>query len=126
MSFFGFDTNLPPGDRDQSTEQSHNPQAPGFAQPYDAFAGLSGRDLGSEEVGLVISPTYSKNWLNNSLIFRLDFEDTYDGLGDQLEESGDTFNEDTFGGGPATTDLSVNMRWISRGEVCASHNWSII
>lgn len=26
------------------------------------------------------------------------FEDTYDGLGDQLEESGDNFNDDTFGG----------------------------
>jgi len=60
MSFFGFDTNLPPGDRDQSTEQSHNPRAPGFTQPYDAFAGLSGRDHGSEEVGLVIPSTNSK------------------------------------------------------------------
>jgi len=50
MSFFGFDTNLPPGDRN-NTEQSHNPRAPGFAQPYDAFAGLSGRDLGGEDVG---------------------------------------------------------------------------
>ncbi len=30
---------------------------------------------------------------------RIDFEDTYDGLGDQLEEAGDDLNEDTFGGG---------------------------
>lgn len=29
---------------------------------------------------------------------RLDFEDTYDGLGDQLDESNDAFNDDTFGG----------------------------
>lgn len=29
----------------------------------------------------------------------LDFEDTYDGLGDQLDDADDTFNEDTFGGG---------------------------
>jgi DNA topoisomerase 2-associated protein PAT1 len=29
--------------------------------------------------------------------FRLDFEDTYDGLGDQLDETDDVFNEDTFG-----------------------------
>lgn len=30
---------------------------------------------------------------------RLDFEDTYDGLGDQLDETDDAFNDDTFGGG---------------------------
>lgn len=37
---------------------------------------------------------------------RIDFEDTYDGLGDQLEEVGDDRNDDTFGGGndgPAKT-----------------------
>ena len=28
----------------------------------------------------------------------LDFEDTYDGLGDQLDETDDAFNDDTFGG----------------------------
>lgn len=27
----------------------------------------------------------------------LDFEDTYDGLGDQLDETDDVFNDDTFG-----------------------------
>jgi DNA topoisomerase 2-associated protein PAT1 len=30
---------------------------------------------------------------------RLEFDDTYDGLGDQLEEAGDDLNDDTFGGG---------------------------
>jgi DNA topoisomerase 2-associated protein PAT1 len=36
---------------------------------------------------------------------RLEFDDTYDGLGDKLEEAGDDFNDDTFGGGlePGTT-----------------------
>ena len=29
----------------------------------------------------------------------IDFEDTYDGLGDQLDETDDAFNDDTFGGG---------------------------
>ena len=29
---------------------------------------------------------------------RLDFEDTYDGLGDQLDETDDAFNDETFGG----------------------------
>jgi DNA topoisomerase 2-associated protein PAT1 len=37
----------------------------------------------------------------------LDFEDTYDGLGDQLEESGDTFNDDTFGSGGNGASQSV-------------------
>lgn len=101
MSFFGFDTNLPPGDRERSAEQSHNPRAPGFSQPYDAFAGLSGRGLDGEQVGLVTPSTVSKTKTNH---FRLDFEDTYDGLGDQLEESGDAFNEDTFGIGTATQE----------------------
>lgn len=32
----------------------------------------------------------------------IDFEDTYDGLGDQLDETDDAFNDDTFGGGPAS------------------------
>lgn len=31
-------------------------------------------------------------------IFRIDFEDTYDGLGDQLDDDQDEFNDDTFGG----------------------------
>ena len=33
---------------------------------------------------------------------RLDFEDTYDGLGDQLDETDDALNDDTFGGGETT------------------------
>ena len=31
---------------------------------------------------------------------RIDFEDTYDGLGDQLDETNDDFNDDTFGDTP--------------------------
>lgn len=31
------------------------------------------------------------------MIYSIDFEDTYDGLGDQLEEANDNFNDDTFG-----------------------------
>lgn len=54
----------------------HNKAAPGFSQSHDPFAGLSGNDIDDA----------------------LDFEDTYDGLGDQLEETGDDFNDDTFGG----------------------------
>ena len=58
----------------------HNSAAPGFSQAHDPFAGLSGGNFDDDGV---------------------DFEDTYDGLGDQLDESGDAFNDDTFGGGGA-------------------------
>ncbi|CZR63249.1 related to topoisomerase II-associated protein [Phialocephala subalpina] len=72
MSFFGFDTSLP-------RDRGHNTAAPGFSQVADPFAGLSGRDNDNDDA--------------------LDFEDTYDGLGDQLDETDDAFNDDTFGGG---------------------------
>jgi DNA topoisomerase 2-associated protein PAT1 len=54
----------------------HNPSAPGFSH-HDPFASLSNRNEDDADA--------------------LDFEDTYDGLGDQLEETGDAFNDDTFG-----------------------------
>lgn len=42
--------------------------------------------------------------LEANFVTRLNFEDTYDGLGDQLDEDDDVFNDDTFGGGePAAT-----------------------
>ncbi|KAJ8058010.1 hypothetical protein OCU04_013183 [Sclerotinia nivalis] len=72
MSFFGFD----PSQRPQ--ERGHNTAAPGFGQHADPFASLSGSGNDNEA---------------------FDFEDTYDGLGDQLEETGDDFNDDTFGAG---------------------------
>src|SRR3569833_1524385 len=52
----------------------HNPSAPGFSQAHDPFAGLSN---------------------NNNDGDALDFEDTYDGLGDKLDETDDAFNDDT-------------------------------
>ena len=38
--------------------------------------------------------------------FRIDFEDTYDGLGDQLEEANDDLNDETFGGEPESITAS--------------------
>jgi len=73
MSFFGFDTALP-------RDRGHNTSAPGFSQAADPFAGLSRQEDDDDA---------------------LDFEDTYDGLGDQLDETDDAFNDDTFGGGSA-------------------------
>ncbi|KAL2019857.1 hypothetical protein VTK56DRAFT_9119 [Thermocarpiscus australiensis] len=60
----------------------HNPAAAGFSEVPDPFAGLSNREDEGDA---------------------LEFEDTYDGLGDQLEETGDAFNDDTFGD---TSDLA--------------------
>ncbi|KAK8051042.1 topoisomerase II-associated protein PAT1, partial [Apiospora rasikravindrae] len=56
----------------------HNTAAPGFSQSYDPFADLSKYDDDLEA---------------------LNYEDTYDGLGDQLDETDDAFNDDTFGDG---------------------------
>ncbi|KAK7981578.1 DNA topoisomerase 2-associated protein p.t1.c1 [Apiospora saccharicola] len=56
----------------------HNTSNPGFSQSYDPFADLSKYDDDLEA---------------------LNYEDTYDGLGDQLDETDDAFNDDTFGDG---------------------------
>ncbi|KAF3224206.1 hypothetical protein TWF106_004407 [Orbilia oligospora] len=80
MSFFGFNTTLP---RDRAAHAPHPTQAPGFSQQVDAFAGLSGNsNEKADDDGY-------------------DFEDTYDGLGDKLDEGDDEFNDETFGGGNA-------------------------
>ncbi|EHK50316.1 hypothetical protein TRIATDRAFT_211684 [Trichoderma atroviride IMI 206040] len=64
MSFFGFDPTGP---------GAHNSAAPGFAQPYDSFAALSGQHGDGEDA--------------------LDFEDTYYGL----DDADDANNDETFG-----------------------------
>ncbi|PWW77756.1 hypothetical protein C7212DRAFT_350926 [Tuber magnatum] len=71
MSFFGFDTSLP-------RDRGHPAAAPGFSQATDHFAGLSNVDDDDDDDGI-------------------DFEDTYDGLGDKLDEKDDAFNDVTFG-----------------------------
>ncbi|KAL8732954.1 MAG: hypothetical protein Q9181_003760 [Wetmoreana brouardii] len=74
MSFFGFDTTLP-------RDRGHPANAPGFTAPSDPFA------------------TFTRNRPpEDDEDDAIDFEDTYDGLGDELEEAGDDFNDDTFGG----------------------------
>lgn len=65
----------------------HNKAAPGFSQAHDPFAGLSNHQDGGGDA--------------------VDFEDTYDGLGDQLVETGDELNDDTFGGDSGPTGGSV-------------------
>ncbi|KAF1846655.1 topoisomerase II-associated protein PAT1 [Cucurbitaria berberidis CBS 394.84] len=73
MSFFGFDATLP-------RDSGHSRNAPGFGQ-HDAFAGLGGGAADDDAI---------------------DFEETYDGLGNQLDDIDDVLNDDTFGDGPAT------------------------
>ncbi|KAH7089077.1 topoisomerase II-associated protein PAT1 [Paraphoma chrysanthemicola] len=77
MSFFGFDATLP-------RDRGHSSNAPGFGQ-HDAFAGLGSGGAGDDDV--------------------IDFEETYDGLGNQLDDADDAFNDDTFGAGPARKDF---------------------
>ncbi|KXT14248.1 hypothetical protein AC579_6711 [Pseudocercospora musae] len=77
MSFFAFDTTLP---RDKPPQGSR-----AMFESHDPFGALSGGPgLGDDE--------------------HLDFEQTYDGLGNQLNETGDEDNEDTFGAGPVTRE----------------------
>ncbi|KAI4251944.1 MAG: hypothetical protein LQ352_004571 [Teloschistes flavicans] len=86
MSFFGFDTTLP-RDRDRS----HPANAPGFTAPSDPFATFSQKRPSEDDGDDAI-----------------DFEDTYDGLGDDLEETNDDFNDDTFGGGNGKATASAS------------------
>lgn len=60
----------------------HNSGAPGFSQTHDPFAGLG----------------------QGSTDDALEFEETYDGLAAQLDETDDVFNDDTFGGGDSTSN----------------------
>ncbi|KAK6540396.1 hypothetical protein TWF694_009195 [Orbilia ellipsospora] len=93
MSFFGFDTTLP---RDRASHAAPHPkQAPGFSQQRDAFAGLSRGDSGGGG--------------GNNAEEGYDFEDTYDGLGDELDERDDAFNDETFGGSGAAPDKDFDF-----------------
>jgi DNA topoisomerase 2-associated protein PAT1 len=79
MAFFGFDTTLPQDKPGPSSSR-------GIFEQHDPFGGFS-RGEGDDDGEM------------------LDFEQTYDGLGQQLQESGDAFNDDTFGGdGPVTRE----------------------
>lgn len=68
----------------------HDKARPGFSQAHDPFAGLSGREGDVDDA--------------------LEFEDTYDGLGDQLDDADDALNDDTFGGGGAGDTTAASGR----------------
>ncbi|KAK0311324.1 DNA topoisomerase 2-associated protein pat1 [Friedmanniomyces endolithicus] len=100
MSFFGFDTTLP---RDRPPP----PSGRGMFDQHDPFAGL-GRGVsaaGDEDEDEA-----------------LNFEETYDGLGQQLAESGDTFNDDTFGGDEPVTRQSVGRDFDFAGQTAQARD----
>ncbi|KAI0378027.1 topoisomerase II-associated protein PAT1 [Hypomontagnella monticulosa] len=74
----------------------HDMAAPGFGQSYDPFANLS---RGADDIDEA-----------------LDFEDTYDGLGDQLDETDDAFNDDTFGGDSGVSHAPVGKDFDFFGQ----------
>ncbi|KAJ5250855.1 hypothetical protein N7489_001265 [Penicillium chrysogenum] len=87
MAFFGFDTTLP-RDRDGTG-------AKGFFENPDPFADIARANaLGDDDV--------------------IDFEDTYDGLGDQLSDDQDEFNDDTFGGTGADTSVGRDFDFFGK------------
>ncbi|KAL9113131.1 MAG: hypothetical protein Q9227_002743 [Pyrenula ochraceoflavens] len=80
MSFFGFNTTLP-------QEKPQSSSSRGIFEHNDPFAD--------------VSRAHKLQTLQGKEEQTIDFEDTYDGLGDNLEETNDDFNDDTFGGASA-------------------------
>ncbi|KAF3042839.1 hypothetical protein E8E11_005805 [Didymella keratinophila] len=93
MSFFGFNTDLP-------RDRGHQTNAPGFGQ-HDAFAGFSGGAADDDVI---------------------DFEETYQGLGGQLDDTDDAFNDDTFGGDGPVTQQSVGKDFDFAGQTSQISN----
>ncbi|CDU25509.1 related to PAT1-topoisomerase II-associated protein [Sporisorium scitamineum] len=90
MSFFGFDTSLP-GDRraNRANQSAQNAFDPTFDNDESLDAKIKALAAGAQEDVEIYT------W----------GQDGYDGLGDKLDESGDDFNEDTFGDFDAGKDF---------------------
>ncbi|PYH72893.1 deadenylation-dependent mRNA-decapping factor PAT1 [Aspergillus vadensis CBS 113365] len=94
MSFFGFNTTLP-RDRAPAGEQRGIFDTPDpFAEVARARLAANFRDDKDDDV--------------------IDFEDTYDGLGDQLDDDQDAFNDDTFGGGFDTGPVGKDFDFFGK------------
>ncbi|KAJ5546514.1 hypothetical protein N7494_004099 [Penicillium frequentans] len=89
MSFFGFNTTLP---RDQDTGPAGSR---GFFENPDPFAEVARASALEDDDAI-------------------DFEDTYDGLGDQLNDDQDEFNDDTFGGGDTAPAVGRDFDFFGR------------
>ncbi|GES64735.1 topoisomerase II associated protein [Aspergillus terreus] len=91
MSFFGFDTTLP---RDRAPPGDKR----GIFDTPDPFAEVArARAHAPDDDDDVI-----------------DFEDTYDGLGDQLDDDQDAFNDDTFGGGLESAPVGKDFDFFGK------------
>ncbi|GCB19238.1 DNA topoisomerase 2-associated protein pat1 [Aspergillus awamori] len=94
MSFFGFNTTLP-RDRAPAGEQR------GIFDTPDPFAEVARARLAA-------------NFQSGEDDDVIDFEDTYDGLGDQLDDDQDAFNDDTFGGGFDTGPVGKDFDFFGK------------
>ncbi|PYH87682.1 topoisomerase II associated protein [Aspergillus ellipticus CBS 707.79] len=93
MSFFGFDTTLP---RDRAALHDGR----GFFEAPDPFAEVARARAQAHQGGD-----------DDDVI---DFEDTYDGLGDQLDDDQDAFNDDTFGGAPGAAPVGKDFDFFGK------------
>lgn len=96
MSFFGFDPSAAPSSRPQQQQQQRGGGGRGMFDQHDPFAEL-GQGVGADEEVI-------------------NFDDTYDGLGQSLDESGDTFNDDTFGDDQPVTRQGVGRDFDFAGN----------
>lgn len=102
MSFFGFD---PTGPQDRG----HPAQAPGFGTASDLFASISKlRDSELNDDNAYVCFSLPASYCI-AYRYSIDFDDTYDGLGDQLEEADDGFNDVTFDGGGASKSVGKDF-----------------
>ncbi|KAI9042757.1 deadenylation-dependent mRNA-decapping factor PAT1 [Aspergillus affinis] len=97
MSFFGFDTTLP-RDRPPPGEQRGIFDTP---DPFAEVARARAAGLQDEDDDAI------------------DFEDTYDGLGDRLDDDQDAFNDDTFGGGPEPAPVGKDFDFFGKTALVA-------
>ena len=70
----------------------------------------------------MLSFSSSSSHLLNVRAFSIDFEDTYDGLGDQLDEDNDDFNDDTFGGSSSGVQKPVGKDFDFFGSTAKVSN----
>ncbi|EAS35365.3 topoisomerase II associated protein [Coccidioides immitis RS] len=99
MSFFGFDTTLP-NDRPPARESRGIFEAP---DPFSEVARATAHGFTDGDDAI-------------------DFEDTYDGLGDRLDDAQDAFNEDTFGEAAGNEDKPVGKDFDFFGQTAQMTN----
>ncbi|WEW57756.1 DNA topoisomerase 2-associated protein pat1 [Emydomyces testavorans] len=100
MSFFGFHTTLP-NDLPPARESR------GIFENPDPFAEVA---------------RATAHGLHDGYDDAIDFEDTYDGLGDRLDDAQDAFNEDTFGDAAGNEEKPVGKDFDFFGQTAQMTN----